>query len=257
MPSLNLDLDYFDHVKTKRLVALLGRGAEVLPIKLWSYCGKFHAESGRLAGYAAEEIETIAGWWGKPGRCIEALLKVGFLERDGDDLAIHEWTEHEGHIGAFKVRAKKGAAARWDRIRGQKTGSDASSNASSNALSIPKQCPVPNHTKPNHPPNPPPGGDDRSELENGNALDDEIRTYVGGLTGVLYSPRLHGQVRQMVESGGWVETRRCLDVALSEGAARPGDYALSVMSNAQAKQRVHTRSTKPTKEWAKSKYCPG
>lgn len=148
MPYLNLDLHYFEHRKTKRLVGLLGRGAEVLPIKLWAYCGRVHAEDGRLTGYTAEEIESLVGWWGNAGRMVEAMLTVGFLKCDGEGFFVHEWAEHEGHIINFHRRARAGAAKRW--------GLDASSNATSNARLQLKQCPKP--TKPtNTPPKPPEG----------------------------------------------------------------------------------------------------
>lgn len=140
MPSLNLDLNYFEHPKTKRLVGLLGRGAEVLPIKLWSYCGRLHAESGRLTAYSQQEIESIAGWWGRAGEMIDGMLKTGFLETDGDGYKIHAWKEHQGHIVNFHKRAKTAAKARWEQRAG-----DATSIATSNAKSKVKQCP--NYTK--------------------------------------------------------------------------------------------------------------
>lgn len=116
MPYLNLDLDYFDHPKTKRLVGLLGRGADVLPIRLWAYCGKYHAESGRLTGYSPQEIEKLIDWWGKSGEAVEALLKVGFLE-DKNGLQVHDWKEEQGHIHALKIRNKKVAKNRWKNIK--------------------------------------------------------------------------------------------------------------------------------------------
>lgn len=133
MPYLNLDLNYFEHPKTKRLVGLLGRGAEVLPIKLWSYCGRLHAEDGRLARYTVQEIESIVGWWGHSGRMVEAFEASGFIGRDSKGYFVHEWSEHQGHIINFHRRAKAAAAARWE--------VDASSNASGNASSEVKQCP--------------------------------------------------------------------------------------------------------------------
>ena len=93
MPSLNVDLDYFDHIKTRRLVGLLGRGAEVLPIQIWCICGKHHAETGRLAGYSAQEIETLCGWWGEPGKMLEAMVQAGFLDYDGEVYSVHDWIE--------------------------------------------------------------------------------------------------------------------------------------------------------------------
>lgn len=119
MPTLNLSLDYFDHRKTKRLIGLLGRGAEVLPIRLWCYCGRYHADDGSLADYSEQEIESIAGWWGATGKAIEALVRVGFLDIDANSSAIriHGWAEHAGHFARYHEAAKVAARVRWDRFK--------------------------------------------------------------------------------------------------------------------------------------------
>lgn len=129
MPYLNLDLDFFEHPKTRRLVGLLGKGSEVVPIKVWAYAGKYHAKDGKLTDYSAQEIESIVGWWGASGKMVEALVKCGFLHEVKGGWQVHDWLEHEGHIIAFKERAKTAAYARW--------GVDATSNATSNAPTIP------------------------------------------------------------------------------------------------------------------------
>lgn len=72
MTNLNLDPDYFDHPKTNRLIGLLGRGAEGLPIKLWCFCAKYRAKDGNLIGYSPQEIELAVKWWGKPGEAVDA-----------------------------------------------------------------------------------------------------------------------------------------------------------------------------------------
>lgn len=116
MPYLNLDLDYFTHPKTIRLIGLLGRGAAELPIRLWTYCGKYHCESGNLAGHSAEEIETVAGWWGTSGKMVEAMVVVGFLKKSKKndvEYIINDWLDHAGHLSAFKKRAKTAAKKRW------------------------------------------------------------------------------------------------------------------------------------------------
>jgi hypothetical protein len=156
MPNINLDCDYFDHPKTRRLIGLLGRGAAELPIRLWTYCGKFHAESGSLTGHSAQEIESIVGWWGKSGEMVEAMVKVGFLDRSDDGVfIIHDFKSTQGHISVLKERAKIAAEARWEKMR---------SNATSIAQASSKQSPIPSLTSPdqtktknNNPPLPPPG----------------------------------------------------------------------------------------------------
>lgn len=146
MAYLNLDLDYFTHPKTVRLIGLLGKDSAVLPIRLWCYVGKYHSTNGRLAGYSPQEIESVVNWWGKQGELVEAMLKVGFLSKTGNDYEIKDWLEHEGHLKMFHDRAKIAAKERWK-----------ISNATSIAKREHKQCPsrtirtkpsVPNLTKP-------------------------------------------------------------------------------------------------------------
>lgn len=153
MPYLNIDLDYFEHPKTRRLVAILGRGAELLPVRLWAFCGKFHYEDGALSGYAPAEIEAVAGWWGAEGEMVQAMIKVGFMDIDSEssNYRMHNWESHQGHIGSLKQRAKDAAQKRWNKIK------NAPSNATSmppacpeHAPGMPKQCSVPFHSIPYH-----------------------------------------------------------------------------------------------------------
>lgn len=144
MPYLNLDLDYHDHPKTKRLVGLLGRGAEALPIRLWCYCGKYHADDGKLTGYSAQEIESICTWWGRKGEMIDAFIKVGFLTRMEDGFQVHEWSDHQGHLGVFKERASTAAKARWEKYRQEQ---ERLKNATSIAQAKRKQSSLPDHNQ--------------------------------------------------------------------------------------------------------------
>lgn len=163
MPYLNVDLDYFTHRKTVRLVGILGRGAEVLPIKLWSYCGKYHAESGKLTSYGPDEIEAAAGWWGEKGRALEALMTVGFLEKDrAGNFQVHDWLEHAGHLAAFKKRAKTAAKKRWSKY------------ASSIASSKDKQCPSRGVVKPSKIPKSEEGGVGETGAEIPDWLDKQL-----------------------------------------------------------------------------------
>jgi hypothetical protein len=113
MPALNLDLNYFEHPKTKRLIGLLGPGAETYPIRLWVYCGKYHHKDGDLSNYTDGEIEAVSGWTGHPGRMLQAFLTVGFLEQTPDGFVVHDWQDHAGHFAAYHERAKMAAKQRW------------------------------------------------------------------------------------------------------------------------------------------------
>jgi hypothetical protein len=135
MPALNLDLNYFDHRKTVRLAGLLGRGSEVLPLVLWCYCGRHHAEDGRLTGYSPQEVETIVRWRGKGGDAVDALVRVGFLDpippEGGGGYQVHDWLDHARHFSMYQQRAKRAADARWDK--------ECYKHATSNAKSDAKQ----------------------------------------------------------------------------------------------------------------------
>lgn len=125
MPSLNIDLNYFDHRKTGRLIRLLGKGAELLPIRLWCYCGRHHAEDGALTGYSAQEIESKVAWWGRSGSAVEAMVEAGFLDQVENGFQVHNWQKRAGHIIRYAIRAAKAAQSRW------------AEDATSNATSIP------------------------------------------------------------------------------------------------------------------------
>jgi len=141
MSYLNLDPNYFQHPKTLRLIGLLGKGADVLPIKLWAHCAKFHVD-GELRNYSEAEIESSIAWTGASGQFVESMLKVGFLDKKGSEYILHDWEEHEGHLIAFRKRAKLGAKRRWRKLGKQYT---------SNAKSTSKQSSLPNLPNlPNH-----------------------------------------------------------------------------------------------------------
>lgn len=130
MACINLDLDFFDHPKTRRLIRLLGRGSEVVLPRLWCFCGKYHCEDGKLDELTAQEIETEAcRWWGQPGKCVRALVECGFLDRDENgSYIVHDWLVHCGHIPVYRERARKAALKRW--------GLDASSIATSSSSKV-------------------------------------------------------------------------------------------------------------------------
>lgn len=130
MAYMNVDPDFFEHRKTRRLVALIGPECVAPVLRLWAYCARFHAEDGLLADYSPEEIESLAGWDGKPGTLLEGMLKVGLLDKSGGGVVIHDWKEHQGHIAAFKERGRMMAKRRWSKAR------HAASNATSNAARI-------------------------------------------------------------------------------------------------------------------------
>lgn len=132
MPSLNIDLDYIGHPKVAKLKAAIGYQADCFPIRLWTYAGKFFPADGVLINHTGSQIEAILDWRGDPGQLIASMLLIGMLDGQEPNYRVHDWIEHQGHIEAFKARAKAGAKAKWDKLKVI----DATSNALSNATSI-------------------------------------------------------------------------------------------------------------------------
>ena len=99
-------------------------------MRLWCYLGRFHKKDGRFRGYSVQEIEAHAGWHGKSGELMDALKKVGFFEKIGQDHQAHDWLDHNGHIYPLHLRAKANAEKRWAKYREDKAfRNDATSNA--------------------------------------------------------------------------------------------------------------------------------
>ncbi len=150
MAYLNLDPNYFEHPKTKRLIGLVGKGAETYPLKLWCYCAKFHAEDGELHSYLPEEIESILDWSGEKHKLIDAMTKVGFLTKNNGNYAVNDWEDHEGHISILKERSRLANKVRWGRYRKTRTPTRTPKEPikESSCSTIPT---IPNHTKPTIP----------------------------------------------------------------------------------------------------------
>lgn len=140
MSSLNVDENYFENIKTKRLKLRLGPIADLIPLRLWCHAAKHCPEDGVFKGYSSEELAMVAGYDGDASSMLAALLEFGFLVKvNNTSYKIHQWEEHQGHIISFKRRGKANAQKRWG-LNTKNASSNASSNADSNAptrLTIP------------------------------------------------------------------------------------------------------------------------
>jgi len=63
-----------------------------------------YAEDGDLSAFDAIQVSEAAGWTGDAGEFLQALLQCGgpqhsgFLERDGDTLRVHDWSNYAGRL---------------------------------------------------------------------------------------------------------------------------------------------------------------
>lgn len=70
-----------------------------------------NARDGRLTGILPVVIADVVEWRGDAARFLEALVRSGFLDRDGDELTIHNWTARLG-----RLHSQREAKRRRDRM---------------------------------------------------------------------------------------------------------------------------------------------
>lgn len=71
-------------------------------ICLWTWALD-NAQSGELTGIPSPVIATGAEWTGDPDAFVDALVQVGFLDRDLDRLQIHNWKDYAGKLIARRT----------------------------------------------------------------------------------------------------------------------------------------------------------
>src|SRR4029453_7129083 len=92
---------FWTHRKTYALADALAIDevhAGGLVARLWSWAiDNAHADyvnqRGLLSNSVPRAIAGAAGWKGEAVCFVDALIRVGFLDHDGDDLVLHDWWE--------------------------------------------------------------------------------------------------------------------------------------------------------------------
>ncbi len=114
--DIRLATSFKGHRKRKRLIRLLGFGAEVYLIDLWLTVA-MDCPEGVLIGWDEEDIADACDWEEEPQKLVDALIESHWLEKDADgEYALHDWCEHQGWACRAKERseiAKKAAEVRW------------------------------------------------------------------------------------------------------------------------------------------------
>jgi hypothetical protein len=112
---IELHQSLWTHRKTLLLAAALDldetyAGAHVA--RLWTWALD-NAPEGDLSGLPPRVIAFGAAWKGDAAMFVEALVEVGWLERDGESLWLHDWEEYAGRLIAKRqANAERMRAAR-------------------------------------------------------------------------------------------------------------------------------------------------
>lgn len=146
--EIPLDIAYFGHPKTLKLISILGRvEADVYPLRLWAWAAQY-ARDGHLPS-DCRVIERGLGWRGASGRLVSALVQAGYLaasdqsvvgDREAGDhqvttdravgdhqqptrsqvwgYVIHDWDQHTGRAIAIYDAKKRKQRERYEKSSG-------------------------------------------------------------------------------------------------------------------------------------------
>ncbi len=105
------------HRKTARLARALKTSvpAAIGHLHCLWYWTLDNSQDGRLNGVDAEDIADAALWEGDPEDLVNALVRAGFLDRDEQGLAVHDWAEYAGRL--LDARTRNAARQREFRRR--------------------------------------------------------------------------------------------------------------------------------------------
>jgi hypothetical protein len=118
---VRVNCNFYTHRKTAKLRGLIGDSALWLPPRWWAYAAE-HQPDGVFKNYSAAEIAVLVGYNGDADAMLQALLAVGFADKD--PLRIHDWGEYNGYHKAYAERARKASRARWAKERIKENGTE-------------------------------------------------------------------------------------------------------------------------------------
>jgi len=138
--DIRIQVSFRNHRKRKRLIRLIGIGADHYLLNLWLAASQTNPD-GVLTGWDELDIAEAAEWpkEQEPNALVKALMECGspgFLEHTDGVYQLHDWSDHQPWVvGAISrsEKAKRAAEARW-MLRASKpdatgTKNDARSNA--------------------------------------------------------------------------------------------------------------------------------
>lgn len=145
-----------NHPKTRKLARHLNVprwGAVGLLHCLWHWAVAY-AHDGDLSGYGDEDIALGAEWEDDPKTFVDALVECGWVDRDGENLSVHDWDEYAGRL----IDRRKANAERKRQSRARHADIPDPSEGVTGLPNLTK----PNKTKPNQKATPSPAPQDDS-----------------------------------------------------------------------------------------------
>lgn len=83
---------------------------------VWQYCHAFSQD--RLGVlFQPPEVERVAEWEGEPGALVTAMLETGWLDPQGEHVAVHDWYAHAPEFAKKRIRRRDGDRTTADNVR--------------------------------------------------------------------------------------------------------------------------------------------
>jgi len=143
--DIRISVCFPSHTKTKKLKRILGSEGVLSLITLWTYAAQ-NRPDGTLTGMDLDDISIAADWSGDEKEFIDALIKIGWVEKRDGVYILHDWEENNPWAADAVNRsekARKAAEKRWERAKEQSENDskempeDANSNAGSMQDALP------------------------------------------------------------------------------------------------------------------------
>lgn len=120
--DFRVTVNFLRHIKTQKLVHLLGKESVFSLLSLWSYTAENHPK-GTLVGLGKEDIPWISDWSGNGDEFVDALVGLKFLDVEDGVYSIHNWETRNGYVFYADERsekARKAAKSRWNKQKEDK-----------------------------------------------------------------------------------------------------------------------------------------
>ena len=126
MPDdIRVKLSFFDHIKTKRVIAKYGTDGAFSILRIWRYAAEY-APKGDLTDFDEVEWKSATGRDTDCMQFVNDLFTPGmnFLDKNKKGrILIHDWKEHQGWVFHADVRSKiarQNVEKRWNPTKTKK-----------------------------------------------------------------------------------------------------------------------------------------
>jgi len=123
--DIRVDVGFFTHRKTVKLIRRLGPEAAFALIRLWAYA-RTERPYGILKGMDTEDIAIASGWNGDNEKFFSNLVEVGFLDGPDEnaDYQLHNWEKRQPWAIESQKRSERATEmnkAKWEKHRRKTT----------------------------------------------------------------------------------------------------------------------------------------